>query len=118
MATKFSSTSKVCIGSIFVCSINWSVIESVCVSVCLAVYVYLSLSLSQEINVSYEDQMRICQFARKNARLIDIQEQVSSKEVSLLITLCHTSNSVLKVIHVLQKELQNIEDAGDEVDAG
>ena len=37
---------------------------------------------TQEINVSYEDQMRICQFARKNARLVDIQEQISSKEVS------------------------------------
>ena len=53
-----------------------------CDCACVCVRVLSMVSLWQEINVSYEDQMRICQFARKNARLVDIQEQISSKEVS------------------------------------
>ena len=41
----------------------------------------LSLSLSQDIEVEKEDQMRINLFARKNARLLDIREKITEREV-------------------------------------
>ena len=40
-----------------------------------------SLSLSQDIEVEKEDQMRINLFARKNARLLDIREKITEREV-------------------------------------
>ena len=94
MATKFSSTSKVRSvesRSYSLSRENISILWCDCACVC----VYLSMVLNtQEINVSYEDQMRICQFARKNARLVDIQEQISSKEVSVSIDIYRTQSSI------------------------
>ena len=37
--------------------------------------------LTQDVEVEKEDQMRINLFARKNARLLDIREKITEKEV-------------------------------------
>ncbi|CAI8038063.1 Prefoldin subunit 4 [Geodia barretti] len=50
----------------------------------------------KDVEVEKEDQMRINLFARKNARLLDIREKITEKE----------------------KELQNLEDASDELMMG
>ena len=42
---------------------------------------YRSSSRAQEVEVEREDQMRINLFARKNARLLDIREKITEKEV-------------------------------------
>lgn len=58
-----------------------------------------------------EDQQRINLFARKNARLTDIKEKIVEKEVSI----ASISFKSFKSPVFLQKELQNIEDASDEL---
>lgn len=42
----------------------------------------LSQTLDRDTHVNFEDQQNINLFARKNAKLQDIQEQIAEKEVS------------------------------------
>ena len=35
-----------------------------------------------DLEVAYEDQQKINMFARKNARLVDLKEEIDAKEVS------------------------------------
>ena len=70
------------------------------------------LSTLQDIEVEREDQQRINLFARKNAKLLDMREKIAEKEVrnARTFSLAISSHSLFS-----QKELQNMEDASDEL---
>ena len=70
--------------------------------------------MDRDTHVNFEDQQNINLFARKNAKLQDILEQIAEKEVSVdffFFLMCAAVCS----IYGLQKDMQNLEDASSEL---